>query len=264
MLAQVALIACLVGCSAAAAAGSVLIVADEWPQMDVLAHYLEAEGGYAVEKAEQDQLPEDLAPYHAVFQFIHGRFDDDPAQALMDYATGGGRLVVLHHGVSSAKRATQGWLEFLGVALERDKDADDRYVWFEGVDLTLVNLNPRHYITAHNVAYDKTLEYRSSDRPSPSVSLPAFDLEQTEVYLNHQFTDAREKTVLLGFRYEDRETGEVHMQDRAGWFKAVGKGLVFYFQPGHAASDFENASFCQILLNCLTWRVTGAGLRSDE
>jgi len=264
MLAQVALIASLVACSIAAQAGSVLIVADEWPQMDVLAQYLEAEGGYAVEKAEQDQLPDDLGPYHAVFQFIHGPFKDGPAGALMDYAAGGGRLVVLHHGVSSAKRATQGWLEFLGITLDRDKDAEHRYVWIEGVDLTLVNLNPRHYITTHHVAYDKTVEYRPSDQPSPSVSLPALDLDQTEVYLNHQFTDAREKTVLLGFRYEERKSGEVHMQDRAGWFKAAGKGLVFYFQPGHAVSDFEKAGFCQILLNCLTWRVTPAGLRSDE
>ena len=76
----------------------------------------------------------------------------------------------------------------------------------------------------------------------------------TEVFLNQHFTDGREKTVLFGFQIADPDTGVVHMQDRAGWYKAVGAGLVFYLQPGHAASDFQNPNFAQIVLNCLQWQ----------
>jgi hypothetical protein len=237
----------------AAPGGTVLIVADEWPQMEVLGEHLETRGGFAVEKVEQDALPADLEPYHAVFQYIHKMLKKDPAKALMDYANGGGRLVVLHHGVSSAKKITEGWLPFLGLELDKSKDAEHRYEYFEDVEATFVNLNPGHYITTHGITYEKAAEYESSDQPSVPVTLPAFDLHDTEVYINHQFTDARAKTLLLGFLYEDADSGIVHMQDRAGWLKPTGHGHVFYFQPGHKASDFESPIYAQLILNCLTW-----------
>jgi len=232
----------------------VLIVADEWPQMEVLAKYLRAEGGYDVEKVEQDKLPESLSGYDGVFQFVHGTFNDAPAQALIEYAKNGGRLIVLHHGISSKKAETKGWFALLGIALDRSTDAEHRYAWIDDVTNTFVNLNPAHYITSHNVTYRKTIEYQSSDQPSKRVTLPAIEFLDTEVFLNHQFTDGREKTVLFGFQYQDPKTGKVYMQDRAGWFKPAGRGHVFYFQPGHAVSDFEHRDYCQILLNCLTWQ----------
>ena len=85
----------------------VLIVADEWPQMEVLATYLHTEGGYDVEKVEQDKLPDSLSGYDGVFQFVHRTFNDAPAQALIEYAKNGGRLIVLHHGISSKKATTR-------------------------------------------------------------------------------------------------------------------------------------------------------------
>ena len=235
-------------------ADSALIVADEWPQMEVLADYLHDKGGYEIEKVEQDELPTHLDGYSGILQFVHGVLKDDPAQALMDYAQNGGRLIIVHHGISSAKEKTKGWLTFLGIELDRANGAEHRYSWINGVSFTFVNLNPDHYITSHNVNYQRATEYQSSDQPSKSIKLPALEFLNTEVFLNHQFTDGREKTVLFGFHYKDRKTGKVYMQDRSGWFKRVGRGHVFYFQPGHAVSDFENANYCQILLNCLTWK----------
>jgi len=237
-----------------ATAEKVLIVADEWPQMAVLADYLQAQGGYDVEKAKPDELPGDLTGYDGVFQFVHGALPDACAQQLIAYAQEGGRLVVLHHGISSKKKETQGWFAFLGIELDRTDGAEHYYRWVHGVTFTLVNVNPGHYITSHNVTYPRKVEYQSSDQPSPTVELPAIALANTEVYFNHQFTDARAKTVLFGVRYEDAKTGEVLMQDRAGWYKQTGRGYLFYFQPGHAVSDFEQADYCQILLNCLTWK----------
>jgi hypothetical protein len=235
-------------------AETVLILADEWPQMEVLAGYLQSEGGYEIQKVEQDNLPESFSGYHGVFQFVHGMLNDEAAQTLIKYTHNGGRLIVLHHGISSRKEKTKGWFPFLGIELDRSGKAKHRYIWVEGVTNILVNVNPGHYITSHNVNYQKMIEYQSSDQPSKPVKLPAIEFLNTEVFLNHQFIDGREKTVLFGLRYEDPETGKVYMQDRSGWFKRAGSGHVFYFQPGHAVSDFENSNYCQILLNCLTWR----------
>ena len=44
------------------------------------------------------------------------------------------------------------------------------------------------------------------------------------------------------------------MQDRGGWVKNTGKGMVFYFMPGHNVSDFENPAYAQILLNAVEFR----------
>jgi hypothetical protein len=237
-----------------AAADKILIVSDEWPQMEVFAAYLEREGGYTVEKVEQDAMPPDLSGYHGVVQFVHGMLQDDPAAKLIDYATGGGRLMVLHHGVSAAKKNTKGWYDFLGMELDRTKGTPKYYEWIHGITLTVANLNPGHYITSHKVKYPHRVEYTPSDQPSMPLDAPALEFKDTEVFLNHQFTDGRAKTVLFGFRYEDAKTGAVHMQDRAGWYKATGAGWLFYFQPGHIVSDFEDPNYAQILLNCFTWQ----------
>jgi hypothetical protein len=65
------------------------------------------------------------------------------------------------------------------------------------------------------------------------------------------FTDDKEKTILLGFRWQDPATGKVWMQDRAGWYKKAEKGWVIYLQPGHAITDFETSAYSQIVLNTL-------------
>lgn len=166
-----------------------LIVADEWPQMEVLGEYLHDKGGYEIEKVEQDKMPKDLSGYDGVFQFVHGMLKDDAAQALMDYAENGGRLIVLHHGISTAKKKTRGWLSFLGIELDRNKkEAKYYYEWIHGVTLILANVNPNHYITSHGVSYRKTIEYQPSDEPSTPIKAPVIEFENTEVFLNHQFT----------------------------------------------------------------------------
>lgn len=248
------LVLLLLCCPAGGFAEDILIVSDEWPQMEVFAAFVQAEAGYGIVKAEQDKIPDDLSRFHGVIQFVHGMLEDDSARKLMDYANQGGRLLVIHHGISSKKKQTKGWYAFLGMELDRNKDAEHYYEWIHGIRLTFANLHPRHYITTHKVKYPGAIKYQSSDQPSVPVKAPALVFEDTEVFLNHQFTDGREKTVLFGFRYEDAGSGRVYMQDRAGWYKPAGKGWVFYFQPGHSVSDFENENYCQILLNCLTWK----------
>ncbi|MDP8244398.1 MAG: ThuA domain-containing protein [Candidatus Hinthialibacter antarcticus] len=244
---------CLCLLSQSVWAKSVFIVADEWPQMDVLEAFFE-ENGYTVDRAEQDKMPDSLAKYDGVVEFIHGAMEDETAAKLIDYANQGGRLIVIHHGISSKKKQTKGWYEFLGVDLDGREGIPKRYVWRHDIELIFVNLQPEHYITSHNVQYNHIIDYLPSDQPSPAQTLPAIVFKDSEVFLNHQFTDGREKTVLFGFTYIDPDNGKTYMQDRSGWFKRRGKGWAFYFQPGHSESDFQHKSYCQILLNCLTYK----------
>jgi type 1 glutamine amidotransferase len=232
----------------------VLIVADEFGPMQVLAEFLRAEGGFEVRIVDQKDMPADTAPYHAVFMYIHGPMQDATGKALAEYAERGGRLVLLHHAVASARRNNPEFLKFVGIAISPRDDPKTPWRVIEGIPYTLVNLQPRHYITTHGVRYDRTVEYQPSDTPSAAGKFPAIDLADTEAFLNQQFTDGRAKTVLLGFRVTDPKTGEVLMQDRAGWYKAAGKGWVFYFQPGHMAADFKNRNYARMILNCLTWQ----------
>lgn len=254
MLALSAMAALSIKAGEPESAKRVLIVADEFGPMQALAEFLRAEGGFEARIIDQKDMPADAAPYHAVFQYIHGPMHDATGKALAGYAEKGGRLVLLHHAVASARRNNPEFLRFLGIAISPRDDPKTPWRVIEGIPYTLVNLQPRHYITTHGVRYDRTVDYQPSDGPSAVGKFPAIDLADTEVFLNQLFTDGRAKTVLLGFRVTDPKTGEVLMQDRAGWYKPAGKGWVFYFQPGHMASDFKNRNFAQMILNCLTWQ----------
>ena len=239
---------------APAAPGRVLIVADEWEPMEELAKFLRDPGRYTVQSVEQKLLPADLGQYAAVFMYLHGKMTHPTERALVEYAAAGGRLVILHHGIASARVANPAWLAMTGIHIAPPSDPEAPWRVIHNITHTLVNLNPRHYITTHNVTYERTVEYRSSDAPSRPAKLPATDLTDTEVFLNQQFTDGRAKTVLLGMHCVDPKTKQPIMQDRSGWYKPFGKGWVFYFQPGHAASDFRHRGYCQMIWNCLTWR----------
>lgn len=234
---------------------SVVIVADEWPQMEILGDFLHQNGGLEVEKAEQDQMPEDLSSYRAVFMFIHGAMEREAGLRMIEYAEKGGRLIVMHHGISSKKRLVPEWMNMLGVHLpSKEEEPEEFYTWIHDVDYDLVNLQPKHYITSHKIHWPIQTDYRSSDAPSRSASYPAWNIINSEVFINHNFKDGREKTVLCGFKFKDPKTGEWIMQDRGGWYKSVGRGWVFYFQPGHTTNDFQEKIYCQMIMNCITWK----------
>ena len=238
---------------------AVLIVADEWKQLEPLAEFLRTEGDFDVRRIDQKDLGEGLSAYHAVFMYIHGPFNTAAEKALIDYATGGGRLVVLHHGIASARVRNPDWLRMAGIAIAPRDDPKRPWRVIAQTTHTLVNLQPNHYITSHKVTYDRTVEYASSDCPGAPAKLPAIDLPNTEVFINQQFTDGQEKTVLFGSTCTDPQTGRTVMQDRGGWYKPAGRGRLFYLQPGHAESDFRNRNYCQIILNCLTWEGPAKG-----
>ncbi len=243
----------LIGIAAAQAGPrGVIAVTDEIQPLAPLAVFLE-KNGYAVELLEQPKFlaRKPAAPPYAMLMYVHNNLDAAAEAAMIAYARGGGRLVVLHHGIASAKMRNQQWLPFAGIVLlARD---DPRHPWKVAFgDVEVVNLQPGHYVTSHQVVYDRTVAYRPRDEPSAEQHLPGFLLPDTEIYFNQLFSDGRQKTVLLGLK--SRVEGAVHTDDRAGWYKPVEKGHLFYFQQGHHARDFEHPAFRQIILNSLEWQ----------
>ena len=242
----------------AAAAGRVLIVMDEREQMETLARFLKDTGGLESTIVDQTSLPEDWSGFQAMIGYVHGTLLEATELKLIEYTRNGGRYVCLHHSISSGKTKNKHYFDFLGVRLpgiEKAREPSqpgDHYAWREPAKFTVVNLTPGHYITSHNVTWPEKTSYRSSDAPDGEREYPAFTLDG-EAYMNHQFTDGREKTPLLGIKYLDDRNGVLYMQDREGWLKPSGKGWIVYLQMGHATREFQNPAVAQMVLNAVTW-----------
>ena len=252
VLPVVVLVVGLLWSAVSLAAGPVYLVHDEAEPMEVLAGALRAVGHptFVDEQAAFADRLRETTP-EAVFMYVHGDVEPGVEIDLINYAAKGGRLIILHHGIASAKVRSRRWLPFAGIAiLPRDHPTHPWRVLRGNV--RVVNLQPGHYVTTHNIDYPETILYRPSDEPSTAQSLDGFTLADTEMFLNQHFTDGRRKTVLLGAQVE--VDGETFAQDRAGWLMPAWQGHVFYFQQGHRAADYQNSTFVQILLNAVSWK----------
>ena len=226
-----------------------LIIADTWPQMDVLAEGLMKHGDYIINKANEDEIESDLSAFDFVFMYIHKTISPRTERALIDYTMNGGSLIVLHHGISSSNMKNPQWLDFLGIELfPRDHQ---EYPWGVLANLTysMVNLYPGHFITSNGIKYEKTTTFNSEYDSIYVGEFRAFQLINTELFLNQRFKKDDQRTILFGFRTEDGSRS----QPTSGWYSQKGKGRVFYYQPGHAVSDYMNPNFLKILLNTLEW-----------
>jgi len=242
------------GVSGPAQQPGVLIIQDERPQMDVLAKFLTEKGKLHVKIIDQQSLPKQLSAYKAVIVFIHGQLHEQTERAIIDYTKAGGRLVCLHHSISSRKAENKFYFDFLGMQLNKGPMEDGGYAW-KASSWTLVNLNSRHYITNHNIEWNEQVTYTSSDQPSAEKNYPCIGLkDDSEVFINHKFTDGREKTVLCGLIYTDKASGKTYMQDRGAWIKNRGKGTIVYLMPGHCASDYQNENIARMVLNAVNWQ----------
>jgi len=241
------------GVSAPTESSGVLIIQDERPQMDVLAKFLTEKGKLPVKIIEQQSLPKQLSEYKAVIVFIHRDLHEQTERAIIDYTKAGGRLICLHHSISSKKAENKFYFDFLGMHLKKGPMEDGGYAW-KASSWTLVNLNTKHYITNHNIEWNKQVTYSSSDQPSAEKLYPGINLkDDSEVFINHRFTDGRQKTVLCGLIYTDKTSGKTYMQDRGAWIKKQGKGTVVYLMPGHSVLDYQNENITQMVLNAVNW-----------
>lgn len=227
------------------AASEVLIVADEMPAMQVLAAKLEAGAGAHCTLVKQTEMPAGLERFSALIVYIHGRIGEPAEKAFIDYANSGGKLVLLHHSISSGKRPNPFWFPFLGISLPPGEVSQGGYKYYEGIVMEMVNLAPKHFITTNKVPYPSTTTFKGAE-------LPCFELDDTEVYLNHVFSG--ERTILLGVKFKEAKSGTLYLQDTGGWYRPAGKGWVFYFMAGHSVHEFENPSYSQILINAITFQ----------
>ncbi len=202
-------------------AKSVLIVSDGVP-VQILAVQLKSHGINS-DTVTQQSMPTKLAAYPAVLVYIHGVLLESAEKAFIDYANSGGKLIVLHHSISSQKRQNHAWMQFLGVSLPEGDVAQGGYKYYDPV----------------------RAEYRGEDRDA--IELPA-----TEVYVNHVLSG--QHTILLGLKFVEKKSGVTYMQDTAGWYKKAGKGWVMYFMAGHSGKEFEDPAYAQILTNAVNFR----------
>lgn len=231
-----------------------LIIGDKDGELPTLAAVLTDRGGYEVQALAQAGVDRRLGGYDAVVMYVHRPIRLHIEKALIDYTNGGGRLLVLHHGIASAKWQNPEWLSFVGVSMAPRDDPERPWGVEANTTYTLVNLAPGHYVTSHMIRYDCEVDYLSPDSGTRRGRYLALDLPDTEVFRNQCFTDGDVKTVLFGYRHVDRENGYTRMEDTAGWMKPAGKGWLFYLQPGHAEHDFSHSHFARIILNCLDWQ----------
>ena len=227
----------------------ILIVADEWPQMDTLATRLGEQRDYEIQKIEQDQLGYDLSAFDFVFMYVHKTLLTEAEKALMHFTETGGSLIVLHHGIASSKMNNPQWLAFLGIELfPRDHP---QYPWgvLAHTTHTMVNLYPGHFITSNGIQYEKEVLFRSEYDNLYHGSYLAFDLMDTEIFLNQRIKD-KQINVLFGVT----DAAGSRMQPTSGWYKQSGKGWIYYYQAGHSAADFNHPNFLRVLMNTLEWK----------
>jgi hypothetical protein len=237
---------------AAKVVADVLLVADEFPAMELLAGKLKAWEQVNGRVVSQKELPVRLDAFEAVVVYIHRELAEKTEDTLIDYANGGGKLVLLHHSISSGKRNNKHWFGFLGVSLPEADLSQGGYKWIEGVSFDLVNLNPNHFIMTNRVNYPIAIQYATTNAPVRDGRLPGFALQHSEVYLNHVHNKSR--TLLMGLKYADEKTGKTYLQDTAGWVMPTGKGWIVYLMPGHTANDFENPTYGRIVVNAIIWK----------
>jgi hypothetical protein len=222
------------------AAGRILIVADEFPAMELLAAKIKAATGAESTIVAQTDIPADFASYPVLIVYIHKNIGEPAELKFIEFAKQGGNLILLHHSISSGKRQNKQWFPFLGIELPTTPFEQGGYKYYEGIRLEVVNLAAGHPVTTNKVVYDRKVQFEGKP-------YPGFELDDTEVYLNHRLTTP--KTELLGLKFADAKTGKLFEQRTAGWFERAGKGSVFYFMAGHSKADFENPAYSQIVIN---------------
>jgi Trehalose utilisation len=230
-------------------AQDILIVADEIPAMEVLAKAFRDSEQLDCKIIKQAEIPTSLADYQAVIVYIHKELLVDAEKKFIDYTKNGGHLICLHHTISTFKKTNKDWLNFLGVELPKKDVKEGGYKYVGNINMEVVNLAPKHFITTNKIKYPTKIAY-TREGETKEEKLDGFELPNTEAYINQNSLSPR--IILMGLRFKDK-TDQIWMQDQAVWYMPVEKGWLFYSQPGHAVSDFENQVYARIIMNAVLY-----------
>jgi type 1 glutamine amidotransferase len=237
------------------AASDVLIVTDEPQLMDALAKQLKERAGVSVTVNSQSDMPADLSVFPTVIVSIRNALAEPAENAFINYAKGGGKLMLLHSSISQEKRNNKNWFPFFDLILPGGEIVAGGYKALQPASCRIVNVaGNKHPITGRNVDYPDKTGFQMNGMMRER-ELPSFTLVDTEVEVNPMLSGPR--TTLLGLKITDIKSGMLVMQGTAGWYKQTEKGMVMYFMPGYQASDFENAAYAQILANAVKFPVGG-------
>ncbi len=234
-----------------AAAERVLIVADEIPAMEALAKQFKALTGAESKIVKQADMPASVGEFSTIVVYVHRELFEGPEKAILTRTREGGKLIVIHHSISSGKRKNKEWLPSFRVTLPTEKLEAGGYGYYAPATFEVVNLAPKHPITTRGVKYEKKVKF-ALNGAGPEKECDAFTVPDSEIFLNHKLEGPR--TSLLGLKWTDPRSGKSYMQDTAGWHIQLGKGSVFYFMPGHRVEDFAMQPYVQILANTLRYR----------
>lgn len=209
-------------------------------------------------------------PY-AIITYNKNCYSNTTVSALIEFTQKGGRLIALHHNISSMMMRQPKWLAFAKVQIEKGEHA--KYPWsvMEGGDLFLFNLSPNHPITTNNVTFPDSapiletygmkadasqwvlthaLTTVEMTKVSQERTQPALKFHESEYFINHVLLPAPERVLLFGEYFIFPKKGKAFISANGGWMLPVGRGKLFYFMPGHSSHDY-NEEYCHIIKNAL-------------
>ena len=123
------------------ARGAVLhVVGDEPVPMQVLKRVLEG-AGHQVTLFEQKEFASSgaLKPA-AILMYVHDELEESVGKRLIAFTREGGRLIILHHGIASAKNKSPYWMEFVGMEILPKTAPEYPWTVIYGVEFEIVNV----------------------------------------------------------------------------------------------------------------------------
>jgi hypothetical protein len=89
----------------------------------------------------------------AIITYNKNLYTPTTVKALINYTNNGGRLIALHHNISSMMLRRPEWLNFCQIEIIRGPGVEYPWSVIEGGDLYLYNLAPRHPVTTDGISY---------------------------------------------------------------------------------------------------------------
>jgi MFS family permease len=255
----------------------ILIDWNKEPQMSRLQQFLALKGQDS-KQISQKQFSRRIKKYQttniwpkAMIIYIHNKIHPNIEDILIEYCNGGGTVIILHHGIASAKIKNPKYCEYARVMMHRDNSKPFTWIVRDKGDFTLINLAPTSKITTHLVKYNHSVEFSpvqkiqtsegsliseeieiiNDGKISPNWN--AIQLFNTELFDNIVLLPDKHREILFGYEYIPVDRTVPNYRGIAGWTTKKNKGRLFDFQLGHSTTDFVDP-YCQIILNCIIFR----------